>query len=79
MPKIPKTKSNFLVYSWSQGSGLMRCGTSQTARDIERITLRYGGREREKEKDQMREQPSVLVASFSLLVEHVPTVVNLSM
>ncbi len=57
----------------------MRCGTTQTAHDIERIILRYGGREREKEKDQMREQASVLVASFSILVEHVPTVVNLSM
>lgn len=58
---------------------MVHCGATQTARGIERIILRYGGRESEKEKDQMREQASVLVASFSLLVEHVPTVVNLSM
>lgn len=45
---MPRTEFNFLVYSCSGGSSLVRCGTAKTARNIVRIILRYGGRERER-------------------------------
>lgn len=62
---MPRTEFNFLVYSCSGGSSLVRCGTAKTARNIVRIILRYGGREREGSRERTSQCPSSLILPTS--------------